>query len=109
MTQPKPTIKLTLSQFKAANPDAVIVADNPDKTPLIIQQGWNDVGLKTVYIAIENNQDPTFYSMLGDTGNGQLMESKMDPFMTPSYSTAVQVLLTEILREIRRLPRHDGR
>ena len=79
-----------LIAVQAAKPDAVIVADNPDKTPLIIQQGWNDVGFKTVYIAIENNQDPTFYSMLGKTGNGQLMESKMDPFMTPSYSTAVQ-------------------
>ncbi len=79
-----------LIAVQSAHPDAVIVVDNPDKTPLIIQQGWNDVGLKTVYIAIENNQDPAFYSMIGDTGNGQLMESKMDPFMTPSYSTAVQ-------------------
>ena len=79
-----------LIAVQSAKPDAVIVVDNPDKTPLIIQQGWNDVGLKTVYVAIENNQDPTFYSMLGDTGNGQLMESKMDPIMTPSYSTAVQ-------------------
>lgn len=79
-----------LIAVQTAKPDAVIVADNPDKTPLIIQQGWNDVGLKTVYIAIENNQDPTFYSALGAVGNGQLMESKMDPFMTPSYSTAVQ-------------------
>jgi ABC-type branched-subunit amino acid transport system substrate-binding protein len=79
-----------LTAVQAAKPDAVIVADNPDKTPLIIQQGWNDVGLKTVYIAIENNQDPTFYKLLGSTGNGQLLESKMDPFMTPSYMPAVQ-------------------
>ncbi len=79
-----------LTAVQAAKPDAVIVADNPDKTPLIIQQGWNDVGLKTVYIAIENNQDPTFYKLLGSTGNGQLLESKMDPFMTPSYMPTVQ-------------------
>jgi len=79
-----------LTVVQAAKPDAVLVADNPDKTPLIIQQGWNDVGLKTVYIAIENNQDPTFYNLLGSSGNGQLLESKMDPFMTPSYLQAVQ-------------------
>jgi branched-chain amino acid transport system substrate-binding protein len=78
-----------LTVVKAANPDAVFVVDNPDKTPNIIKQGWNDVGLKTVYIAVENNQDPTFYNILGSTGDGQLLESKLDPFMTPSYSTIV--------------------
>ncbi len=78
-----------LTAVKAANPDAVLVVDNPDKTPNIIKQGWNDVGLKSVYIAIENNQDPAFYSLLGQTGNGQLLESKIDPFMTPSYLEAV--------------------
>lgn len=78
-----------LTVIKQANPDAVFVVDNPDKTPLIIQQGWNDVGLKTVYIAVENNQDPVFYSLLGQTGDGQLLESKLDPFMIPSYLTKV--------------------
>jgi len=79
-----------LSVVKGANPDAVFVVDNPDKTPLIIKQGWNDVGLKTVYIAVENNQDPAFYQLLASDGNGQLLESKLDPFMSPSYSTKVQ-------------------
>jgi branched-chain amino acid transport system substrate-binding protein len=79
-----------LTVVKQAGPDAVFVADNPDITPLVIQQGWNDVGLKTVYIAVENNQDPVFYNLLGATGDGQLLESKMDPFQVPSYSSAVQ-------------------
>ena len=57
-----------LTVIKQANPDAVFVADNPDMTPLVIQQGWNDVGLKTIYIAVENNQDPVFYSLLGSVG-----------------------------------------
>jgi len=79
-----------LGVIAAAHPDAVFIADNPDKTPLIIQQGWNDVGLKTVYVAVENNQDPAFYSILKSSGDGQLLESKLDPFMTPSYLPAVQ-------------------
>lgn len=81
-----------LTAVAAAHPDAVFVVDNPDKTPLIIQQGWSDVGLKTVYVVVENNQDPAFYNLLNTegVGNGQVMESKMDPFMSPSYSTAVQ-------------------
>jgi branched-chain amino acid transport system substrate-binding protein len=78
-----------LTAVASTHPDAVFVVDNPDRTPLAIDQGWNDVGLKTVYIAVENNQDPVFYSLLGETGNGQLMESKLDPFMVPSYSKQV--------------------
>ena len=79
-----------LTAVASSNPDAVLVVDNPDKSPLIIKQGWNDVGLKTVYIVIENNQDPAFYELLGQTGEGQLLESRFNPFMDPSYSTAVQ-------------------
>ncbi len=78
-----------LTAVASTHPDAVFVVDNPDRTPLAIDQGWNDVGLKTVYIAVENNQDSVFYSLLGETGNGQLMESKLDPFMVPSYSQQV--------------------
>jgi branched-chain amino acid transport system substrate-binding protein len=79
-----------LTAVATSHPDAVLVVDNPDKTPLIIKQGWNDVGLKTVYIVIENNQDPAFYNLIGNTGDGQLLESRFNPFMQPSYSTAVQ-------------------
>ncbi len=79
-----------LTVIKGDHPDAVFVADNPDITPQVIQQGWNDVGLKTVYIAVENNQDPVFYNLLGSVGDGQLLESKMDPFQVPSYLPAVQ-------------------
>jgi branched-chain amino acid transport system substrate-binding protein len=79
-----------LTAVKSTNPDAVFVVDNPDKTPLIIKQGWDDVGLKTVYIAVENNQDPAFYTLVGQSGDGQLLESKLDPFMSPSYLPAVQ-------------------
>ena len=79
-----------LTAVATTNPDAVLVVDNPDKSPLIIKQGWNDVGLKTVYIVIENNQDQAFYDLIGSTGDGQLLESRFNPFMTPSYSTAVQ-------------------
>jgi branched-chain amino acid transport system substrate-binding protein len=79
-----------LTAVASSHPDAVLVVDNPDKSPLIIKQGWNDVGLKSVYIVIENNQDPAFYDLIGSTGDGQLLESRFNPFMMPSYSTVVQ-------------------
>jgi branched-chain amino acid transport system substrate-binding protein len=74
-----------LTAVKATNPDAVFIVDNPDKCPLAIKQAWEEVGLKTVFIAVENNQDSAFYSLLGQAGAGQLLESKLDPFMSPSY------------------------
>ncbi len=78
-----------LNQIKGAQPDAIFMAENPDKSPTIIKQGLNDVGLKTVYISVENNQDPMFYNLLGSSGDMQLLESKLDPFQNPSYLPAI--------------------
>jgi branched-chain amino acid transport system substrate-binding protein len=69
-----------LTSAKAVNPDAVFVVDNPDRTPLVVTQGQNDVGLHTIYMAVENNEDPAFYSGLGQNGQSQLLESKFSPF-----------------------------
>jgi branched-chain amino acid transport system substrate-binding protein len=74
-----------LTAVKATNPDAVFVVHDPDKTPDIIKQGLNDVGLKSVYIVIENNEDPAFFHALGQVGEGQLLESKFAPFAGPPY------------------------
>ncbi len=71
-----------LTSIKAANPDAVYVVDNPDRTPEIVKAGQN-VGLKTVYIAVENNEDPVFYTLIGQSGDGQLLESKFAPYAQP--------------------------
>jgi len=106
-----PTItdyKTDLAAVAASNPDAVFVVDNPDKTPLVIKQGWNDVGLKTVYIAVENNQAPVFFSLLGETGNGQLLESNIDPFMIPSYLPALQTYSQKFNETYGVLPGLDG-
>ncbi len=74
-----------LTAVKATNPDAVFVVHDPDKTPDIIKQGLNDVGLKSTYIVIENNEDPAFFHNLGQAGEGQLLESKFAPFAGPPY------------------------
>jgi branched-chain amino acid transport system substrate-binding protein len=74
-----------LTQIKGAKPDAVFVVDNPDRTPVVVKQGLNDVGLKTLFIAVENNEDPVFYDLMGQSGSGQLLESKFAPFAGPPY------------------------
>jgi branched-chain amino acid transport system substrate-binding protein len=74
-----------LTEIKGNQPDAVFVVDNPDRTPTVIKQGLTDVGLKTVYIAVENNEDPVFYNLIGQSGDGQLLESKFAPYAGPPY------------------------
>mgnify|MGYP001072874004 CR=1 FL=1 len=74
-----------LTAVKDANPDAVYVVDNPDRTPEIVKEGLVDVGLKSVYINVENNEVPTFYTLLGANGDKQLLESKFAPFAGPPY------------------------
>jgi branched-chain amino acid transport system substrate-binding protein len=78
-----------LTSAKGNQPDAVFIAENPDKTPTVITQGITQVGLNAAYIAVENNQDPVFYQLLGANGNNVLLESKLDPFMNPSYLSRI--------------------
>ncbi len=77
-----------LTAVKDVNPDAVYVVHDPDKSPEIVKEGLVDVGLKSVYINIENNEDPTFYTLLKENGDKQLLESKFAPFAEP-YIPAV--------------------
>ncbi len=49
-------------------------------TSSIYIQGQRDVGLNTLYMAVECNEDPKFYELLGEWGDGQLLESKFAPY-----------------------------
>jgi branched-chain amino acid transport system substrate-binding protein len=82
------TFQGDLTAIKDAKPDAVYVVHDPDKSPEIVKEGLVDVGLKTVYLNIENNEDPTFYTLLKENGDKQLLESKFAPFAEP-YIPAV--------------------
>ncbi|MBN1244214.1 ABC transporter substrate-binding protein [Candidatus Bathyarchaeota archaeon] len=74
-----------LTAVKAANPDAVYVVDFIANTAEIIKEGQADVGLNTVYIAVECCEDPAFYTLLGEYGSEQLLESKFAPYAGPPY------------------------
>jgi len=102
------TYQTDITAIADNNPDAVLIVDNPDKTPTIIKQGLNDVGLKTVYFAVENNQDPTFYSLLGSTGDKQMLEAKSDPFQNPSYLPAIQTYLMNFTEAYDVMPGVNG-
>lgn len=71
------TYQTQLTQVKEAKPDAVYIAGFTADTAEAIREGINDVGLNSVYIAVEICEDPQFYSLLGQTGERQILESKI--------------------------------
>jgi branched-chain amino acid transport system substrate-binding protein len=94
-----------LTVIKDANPDAVYVVDFIAGTAEIIKQGQRDVGLNTVYIAVECCEDPQFYTLLGEYGKGQLLESKFAPYAGPPfYTTALDTYVTDYQTKYSTLP-----
>ena len=71
------TYQAQLISIKASNPDAVYIAGFTADTAEVIREGINNVGLKSLYIAVEICEDPQFYTLLGQTGSNQILESKI--------------------------------
>jgi branched-chain amino acid transport system substrate-binding protein len=66
-----------LITIKESKPDAVYIAGFTADTAEAIKEGINEVGLKSLYIAVEFNEDPSYYDLLGETGTYQILESKI--------------------------------
>jgi branched-chain amino acid transport system substrate-binding protein len=71
------TYQSQLISIKESKPDAVYIAGFTADTAEAIKEGRNDVGLKSLYIAVEICEDPQFYTLLGQTGSNQILESKI--------------------------------
>jgi len=90
------TYQSQLISIKEAKPDAVYIAGFTADTAEIIKEGINDVGLNSLYIAVEICEDPQFYELLGETGSNQLLESKVatqwqgDTWYLPKVGTYVE-------------------
>ncbi|TRO48175.1 hypothetical protein E2P60_01500 [Candidatus Bathyarchaeota archaeon] len=94
-----------LTAIKEAEPDAVYVVDFIANTAEIIKQGQADVGLNTVYIAVECCEDPQFYTLLGEYGSEQLLESKFAPYAGPPYYLeSIETYVTNYQAEYNTLP-----
>jgi len=61
-----------LTAVKAAGPDVVYVAAFP-----------NEQGLNTIFLAVENNDDPAYYTALGQYGEYSDIESRFSPYTSP--------------------------
>ena len=94
-----------LTAIKAAKPDAVYVVDFIANTAEIIKEGQRDVGLNTVYIAVECCEDPAFYTLLGEYGDKQLLESKFAPYAGPPfYLDTIETYVTNYQQEYDTVP-----
>jgi branched-chain amino acid transport system substrate-binding protein len=81
----KTTFQTELTNVKNAEPDAVYVVDFTTNTAVIYEQGQTDVGLNSVYIAVECCEEPEFYEALGEWGDHQLLESKFASYAGPPF------------------------
>ncbi len=79
------TFQAELTAIQAANPDAVYVVDFTTNTATIYRQGQSDVGLNSVYIAVECCEEPEFYYALKEWGDYQLLESKFASYAGPPF------------------------
>jgi branched-chain amino acid transport system substrate-binding protein len=77
-----------LTAIKAANPDAVYLAAFPNEGAPIITQARRDIGLNTIFLNVENNDNAQFYKDLGQWGEGAVIESRFSPYTAPSGDVA---------------------
>ncbi len=77
-----------LTAIKAANPDAVYNGAFPNEGAPIITQARRDIGLNTIFLNAENNDNAQFYKDLGQYGEGAIIESRFSPYTAPAGSMA---------------------
>jgi len=79
--------RTVLTSVKAKNPDIIYAVTFLNELIPMTQQARRDVGLSTMIMAIENNDDPDFYSGVGAYGDGMVMESRFSPYAIPAGLT----------------------
>ncbi len=77
-----------LTNVKAAQPDIIYSAAFLNEQAPMITQGRRDVGLNTLFVVVECNDDPDYYKGLSRYGEGSIIESHFSPYTVPNGSTA---------------------
>jgi branched-chain amino acid transport system substrate-binding protein len=75
--------RTSLTAIKAAKPDAVYIAAFPNEGAPLITQARRDIGLNTIFLNVENNDNAQFYKDLGQYGEGSIIESRFSPYVAP--------------------------
>jgi branched-chain amino acid transport system substrate-binding protein len=69
-----------LTGVKSSSPDAVYSAAFLNEQIPMITQARRDVGLNTIFLVVECNDDPDYYKGLGEFGAGSVIESRFGPY-----------------------------
>lgn len=78
-----------LTAIKAMNPDVVYFAADPDQSVVLVPQARREIGLNVIFVAVENNDDPTYYKGVGQYGDFSIIESRFSPYTSlKSIATA---------------------
>jgi branched-chain amino acid transport system substrate-binding protein len=77
-----------LTAIKAASPDAVYLGAFPNEGAPAITQARRDIGLNTIFLNVENNDNAQFYKDLGQYGEGAVIESRYSPYTAPAGAVA---------------------
>jgi len=79
--------RTTLTSVKSQNPDVIYAVTFLNELIPLTQQAIRDVGLKTLILSIENNDDPDYYKGVGQVADYSVMESRFSPYAIPNTST----------------------
>lgn len=72
-----------LTSVKAAGPDVVYAAAFLNEQIPMVIQARREVGLNAIFLAVECNDDPDYYSGVGQYGEYSIMESRFSPYVIP--------------------------
>jgi branched-chain amino acid transport system substrate-binding protein len=76
--------RAVLTSVKNADPDVVYVAAFLNEQTPLVTQARRDVGLDKIFIAVECNDDPDYYSGIGRYGEYSIIQSRFSPYAVPS-------------------------
>ena len=76
--------RTALTVIKESKPDVVYPAGFLNEQTLIVAQGRRDVGLNTIYLSEEYNDDPDYYTGVERWGEYSIQESRFSPYAIPS-------------------------
>ncbi len=83
--------RTTLTSVKAKGPDAVYpIAFLNEEVPMLTQ-ARRDVGLNTIFLAVECVDDPDYYKGLGQYGDYSIIESRFSAYAVPKGSISASV------------------
>ncbi len=80
-----------LTSVKAANPDVVYPAAFLNEQVPMMTQARRDVGLNTIFLAVECNDDADYYKGLGQYGDYSIIESRFSPYTVPKGPISTDV------------------